>query len=747
MPRPPAARAMTTAALLAVLAACGGGDEPNGHANAAGKASAAAGINEASLATAAEDINTAAEGTKKALAAVAPSAGFVTTTPLTVRAYGTLAGDVGPVMQVRKDGAVVGSVEVRATVPTTYTFNVFNLKPGSRVDVVFTNDAVINGQDRNLYVAYLQSGTTVQLPVGPAVVYDRGSGAQAFDGKDTLPAGPSLAWSGALRITWPAATGTGFTAAQAAAARLLNQATFGPTTASLNRAAQIGASAWVAEQMALPYTPDFVNHLTGKFAQGVDYRPGGAKYDSTWVTQRFWATAATSSDQLRKRVAWALHHMLMVSQTDSNLSSHTRAYAQYLDMLNKHAFGNYRQLLEAVALSPAMGIYLSHMRNQKEDPAANRQPDENFARELMQLFTIGLHELNLDGTPRLGSDGKPIETYGNDDVMAMAKVFTGYAWGLPDNQLTDTNFKWGGPDYTAAVDTRVDLNPMKAYAMQHSSAAKSLFVGLPYAAQIPANTPSATSLRMALDALFKHPNLGPFMGRQLIQRLVTSAPSPAYVARVAAAFNNNGAGVRGDMAAVVRAVLLDAEARDTPANTSFGRLREPVLRVTHWMRAMEAASSSGEYMVIYDLDGVGQRALFSPSVFGYYRPGYVPPQTVFANRSATAPEFQIVNESTTAAWVNRAQAMSGGGLGWNGSTVDVSSSYASLAALAAQGNASGMVQLLNLQLLAGTMSPGLQQALVEAMGGVQGNDTGSHLNRARVAVLLALASPEYMVQR
>jgi len=395
-----------------------------------------------------------------------------------------------------------------------------------------------------------------------------------------------------------------------------------------------------------------------------------------------------------------------------------------------------------------MGIYLSHIRNQKEHPAAHRLPDEHFARELMQLFTIGLHELNIDGTPRLGADGKPMETYDNDDVMALAKVFTGFSWGLPDNQLTDANFKWGGPDYKAAVDSRLDLNAMKPYAVQHSAAAKSLFAGTPNAANIPAYTPAAAGLRMALDALFRHPNMGPFVGRQLIQRLVTSAPSPGYVARVAGAFNNNGRGTRGDMAAVVRAVLLDPEARnDTPTNTGFGRLKEPVLRLTSWMRAFDARSSSGQYMVVYDLDGVGQRALAAPSVFSYYRPGYIPPQTAFSARGATAPEFQIVNETTTVAWVNKALAMSGGGVGWNGTAVDVSSTYASLAALAAQGDATSVVQQLNLLLFAGTMSSSLQQALMDAMSGVSGSDSASHLNRARLAVFIALASPEFVVQR
>ncbi len=674
--------------------------------------------------------------------------GAVGNKKLTVRAHGSPAGGVGPVMEIRVDGGFVARVEVRATTPTNHIFAVPTIRQGSKVDITFTNDAVIGNQDRNLFVAYVQAGSSTQLPFGPAVQYDRGAGAAALDGRDVLPASSILPWSGSLRITWPAMSNTAATAQQVAASRLLKQASFGPTAASISRVAQIGAGAWLNEQMALPHRPDFVNHVNSKFAQGLDYRPGGSQYDATWVTHRFWATAATGQDQLRKRVAWALHQMLMVSQADSNLFHHTRAYAQYLDILNKHAFGNYRQLLEEVALSPAMGIYLSHIRNQKEDQAVNRQPDENFARELMQLFSIGLIELNLDGTPRSGIGGRPVETYTNNDVMAMAKVFTGYSWAFPNNQMTEHNFKWGEPAYQAAVDSRIDLSPMKLYTDWHSSAAKPLFISQRHGLTIPAFTPAATSRRMALDSLFAHPNMGPFVSRQLIQHLVTSAPSPAYVARVATVFNNNGAGVRGDLAAVVRAVLLDAEARnDNPTDPGFGRLREPVLRTTHWMRAMDARSASGEYMLVYELDGTGQRALFAPSVFGYYRPGYIPPQSAFSARGATAPEFQIVNESTTASWVNLALAMSGNGIGWNGSRAEVSSSYSNLMALSVQGNATGMVKELNLLLFGGAMSEGLAQTLIDALGDVPGIDSASHLNRARLAVFLALASPEYLVQR
>jgi len=263
---------------------------------------------------------------------------------------------------------------------------------------------------------------------------------------------------------------------------------------------------------------------------------------------------------------------------------------------------------------------------------------------------------------------------------------------------------------------------------------------------IPANTSAPDSVRIALDTLFRHPNVGPFIGRQLIQRMVTSHPSPAYVARVSAKFNNNGAGVRGDLAAVVRAVLLDSEALNPPADAT-GKLREPVLRVAHWMRSFAATSISGHYMVAYELDNQFQRALNAPSVFGYFRPGFVPPNTAFSSGSITVPELQIVNESTTALWVNLAMNMAGGGLGWTGTTRDVSSNLEPLATLSANGNVDGLIDRLNLLLFAGRMSATLRQDLLDAITGVVGNTAESHVNRARVALFLALASPEYLVQR
>ena len=685
-----------------------------------------------------------------------PSVALAGSTSLVVRARGTPAGGVAPLMQVRVNGNTVGNASVTATQWADYRFPVPNLAAGSVVDVVFTNDATVGSEDRNLVVAWLGWGSQAVMPTATNAVIDRGVGAKAFDGLDTVPGNGNIYWNAALRLTWPAATSTdGTTSAtttttlarqqDAVAVRFLLQASFGPTPADVATLVSKPYATWLQDQMALPWQPDHVNAVQAQWLQGDAWRPNGAKYDPTVVAQTFWKTAATAPDQLRKRVAFALHNIFMVSQADSNLWGQARAVAAYHDTLNKHAFGNFRQLLEDVALSPAMGIYLSHQRNRKEDPATGRVPDENFAREVMQLFTIGLQELNTDGSIKRDASGNPVETYTNADVMALAKVFTGWSWAFADAELTDAKFRWGNPDTSAAKDQRIDTLLMKPYPGQHSTAAKALFAGKAWGVNIPANGTAQADLALALDALFKHPNVGPFIGRQLIQRLVTSQPTPAYVARVAGVFNNNGSGVRGDLAAVVRAILLDTEARNAPP-AGFGKLREPVLRVAHWMRALGATSASGTWAMAWELDNTGQRALAAPSVFGHFRPGHVPPNTSFATAGSTAPEFQIVNESTVAAWINTAEAMAGSGLGWNGSANDVRVDYAALGALAAGGNLSPLIDRLDLLLLGGRMPAALRSSLMDTIGSVASGSATTHADRARAASFLVLASPQFISQ-
>jgi uncharacterized protein (DUF1800 family) len=671
-----------------------------------------------------------------------------TSTPLTitVRARGDVAGGVWPTMTIRIDGTNIGSTSVTTSTFADYQFDATSLHGGAKVDVVFTNDGRSGSEDRNLYVAYVADAKQTILPQSAGVVYDRGQGNLAFDGVDTVTGTGSMYQAGALRLTWPSTSADPDLARKIDAARFLQQATFGPDMPTINELVNKSYSAWIDEQIAMPITADFVNYVQSKYAKGDAYRPKGSSYTPTWVGQKFWQTAQTGPDALRRKVAFSIHHIFMVSQADANLWMQGRAYANYLDTLNKNAFGNFRTLLQDMAMSPVMGIYLSHMRNRKEDLATGRVPDENFAREIMQLFTIGLHELNNDGTVKLDSQGNPIETYTNADVMALAKVFSGYSWAFPDSQLTEHNFIWGNPDTSAANDTGIDLLPMKVYPGQHSTAEKKLFVGKPWAATIPAGGNATEDLRLALNALYKHPNVGPFISRRMIQRLVTSNPSPAYVARVAQTFNNNGKSVRGDMGAVVKAILLDPEARNAPP-AGFGMLREPVTRMVHWMRATGAKSRSGEYMMAWDLDTTSERALWSPTVFGYFRPGFVPPNTTFAASGTTMPEFQIVSESTVAAWINTAELMAGDGVGWNGSKADVYADYAPFAALIDNGNLNALLDRINLVFLAGRMSPTLRQSILDAAVGISSSNVNADLYRARAAIFLTMASPEFMVQK
>ena len=666
---------------------------------------------------------------------------------LTVRASADLAGGVGAMIAVRVDGTALGTVEVKSKAFADYNFTAPSLAAGSKVDIVYTNEATIAGKDRNLYVAYVASGKQTVLPTSAGVVLDKGVGAAAFDGIDVLPGQGGIYWNAALRMVWPGVP-VADTAlpARNAAARLLMQATFGPTDADIALLGTMTPAAWIDRQIALPSTPDYVAAVQARYAKGDAWRPGGASFNAAWVPQTFWASTVNAPDQLRRRVGWALHQVFMVSQTDTNQWPYTRAYANYVDTLNKDAFGNYRTLLEDMALSPSMGIYLSHMRNRKEDATTGRVPDENFAREVMQLFSIGLYELQLDGSLKLDAAGKPIETYTNADVMALAKVFTGFSWAFPDNQLTDGNFRSGHPVIDTANDSKIDLQRMKAYPGQHSTAEKKLFSGKSNALTLAAGGTANDDLRLALDALFHHPNVGPFIGRQLIQHLVESNPSPAYVARVAAVFNNDGRGVRGNLAAVVKAILLDTEARNAGTASSYGKLREPVLRVAHWMRAFAAKSTTGDFTMASELRNESQQALSAPSVFGYYRPGYVPPTPSFAATGLTAPELQIVDEGSVAAWVNMAQAMSSDGIGWSGVGRDVIGNIDADLALSQAGNYSGALDSLNLLLFAGQMSAGLRTAIADAVSNVPGNTLASHTNRVRLGLFLALASNEYQVQ-
>jgi uncharacterized protein (DUF1800 family) len=515
------------------------------------------------------------------------------------------------------------------------------------------------------------------------------------------------------------------------AARFLMQASFGPTDADIARVQALGFAGWIDEQVALPAN----RHLPYVQANFNPLLFGG---NFAFMQDAFWQQAIPAPDQLRQRVKFALSQIVVVSAESGPIASASDGLANYVDLLGQHAFGNYRALLEAVATSPMMGLYLSHLRNQKADPLSGRVPDENFARELMQLFSIGLVEINLDGTPKL-VNGQPVETYGNADITGLARVFTGWSWAAQDT--SNASFNGGG---TAHAD-RI-LRPMQPYPQFHESGEKSFLN-----TTIPAGTPAQDSLRIALDRLFNHPNLCPFIGRQLIQRLVTSNPSPAYVGRVSAACVDNGAGVRGDLKAMVRAILLDDEARGTTgltnpqAGTQFGKLREPVLRLAQWARCFGATSASGNWL-IRNLDSastsLGQQPLRAPSVFNYFRPGYVPANTGIAGAGLVAPEFQITGETSVAGYTNFMQGVIASGVGVNR---EVRATYT--AELAVADNADALIDRVNRCLMAGTMGTQQRQEIRDAVNAIPSSAANGRANRVYTAVLLTMASPEYLVQK
>jgi len=532
------------------------------------------------------------------------------------------------------------------------------------------------------------------------------------------------------------------------AARFLTQATFGPTDADIDRVMAIGYGAWIDEQLARPATSHRASWEAANAAIKAANPNSGAGQDQ--VLDSFWKQALSGEDQLRQRLAYALSQIFVVSMMDDNVGNNPRAVAAWLDMLGDKGLGSYRDLLEAVSRHPLMGQYLSHLRNQKADPRTGRVPDENYAREVMQLFSIGLVALNADGTVR--SDGsRPLDNYGPSDIAGLAKVFTGWSWACPE--WPDNNcFFWGSASGYSDPDR--SFNSMLGYPQYHSPEEKK-FLG----ATIPAQSTSdpQASLRVALDTLAAHPNVGPFIGKQLIQRLVTSNPSPQYVAAVAAAFNGSG----GSMRAMLRAVLMHPEARRLSA--SHGKLREPVLRLSAYLRAFGYQSDSGSWRVgNTDNPGsaLGQTPLRAPSVFNFYRPGYVPPGTEAAAGALAAPEMQIAHETSAAGYVNFMRDNIAQGVGrWNADTNrrDLQADFAAELALAEQPAA--LVERINTKLMLGAMPDGLKaeiQGAIETIGipvlnpnGWPGQQQIDNAKRARVnaAIFLAVISPEYQVQK
>jgi uncharacterized protein (DUF1800 family) len=508
------------------------------------------------------------------------------------------------------------------------------------------------------------------------------------------------------------------TIGSADAARFVLQASLSVSEADIARVKALGYSAWLDEQIALPRTTSHWDWMISKgYQSDVNNINSFRGADNT-----IWRKLLSSPDGVRQRMVMALGEIFVVSMAGLPVPWRSFCVAAYVDILEANAFGTYRNLIEAVTLSTAMGNYLNMRGNRLEDPATGRVPDENYAREILQLFSIGLTELNADGTAKLGANGKPLESYTQETVTGLAKVFTGWDY---------TQFNRDTPNFQQL--------PMSLIASRHSTQ-EANFLGTTVAA----GTAGGPALKIALDTISAHPNVGPFLCRQLIQRLVTSNPSNAYVGRVTAVFADNGNGMRGDLKAVFKAILLDAEARLRPGQqgTSWGRLREPMLRLVQWGRTFGVTSPTDAWNIGDTSDPsqrLGQSPFRSPSVFNFFRPGYVPPNTALGSQSLVAPELQITNESTVVAYANFMQTAIQNGVG------EVKTSYTPW--LATAGDASTLIDNLSLLLSGGQFSSATRATITSAVASIDAASDAGKLNRVQAAILLIMTAPEYLVQK
>ncbi|MEE9438716.1 MAG: DUF1800 family protein [Saprospiraceae bacterium] len=440
------------------------------------------------------------------------------------------------------------------------------------------------------------------------------------------------------------------------ASRFLNQATIGHTTDMVNDllANDLDFESWIDYQFTKNTT-----HLTQEMediwdiiyafrvGQGEDpddiFGPWGVHFNYAW-----WQMNMTNEeDVLRHKVAYALSQIVVISE-NSDLGSWADALTGYYDILLDNSFGNYKDLLKDVSLSIQMGYYLSHYNNAKANLEENTSPDENYAREIMQLFSIGLYMLNPDGSRVLDGNGQPIPTYDNNDIQEFAKIFT----GLGPAELIDPN-EWPYNPFFGLGIWAVERDvPMVMYQEFHETEEKQLLNGL----VVPANQSGMMDIDMAIDNLFNHPNVGPFIGKLLIQRLIKSNPSPEYIGRVSAAFNDNGSGVRGDMKAVVKTILIDSEARtgERMLTLDAGKAREPFLKYTALARIVEKDSPLNRYWNngYGYLGATGQHVLAAPTVFNFYLPDFQPVGDIAAE-GLVAPELKLHNTSNSVRYINR----------------------------------------------------------------------------------------------
>ena len=511
------------------------------------------------------------------------------------------------------------------------------------------------------------------------------------------------------------------------ASRFAANATFGLDYAGITGIAAKGKDAWLERQFALPVTAHspLVNELLRRRDDG-EFDAFEEDIEYLVISRRlaWWHHTVTAPDELRQRVAFALSEIFVVSDNVDTLLIYPGALSGYYDMLLNNAFGNFRDLLRSVTLHPAMGFYLSHLNNGKSNPDNNTFPDENYARELMQLFSIGLFELNNDGS-RVLDNGEPVPTYSNVDIREFAKIFTGLSYG--------------GAGAFFGNDTPSFGVPMRMFDEAHEPGPKTLLNGT----IVSAGQSGMQDIESAIDNLFAHPNVGPFIGRQLIQRLVTSNPSSAYVERVASAFNDNGSGIRGDMRAVIRAVLLDPEATAPVDETSnFGKLREPAVRYAAMLRQLGAESDDGFiFNTGYLLQELGkQHPLSSPSVFNFYLPAHSPAGEIAA-AGLVAPEFQILTSNSIVGLTNLVDFAVSADFVTDAPQpfAEVRLSYADYRPLV--NDTTALIERLSLVFTAGTLDADTQSRITSILGDIDDPEF-----RLRVAVYMVLISADYAVR-
>src|SRR5580698_1889749 len=489
-----------------------------------------------------------------------------------------------------------------------------------------------------------------------------------------------------------------------AAARFLDQATWGPTPGSIAQLQQMGMGNW----------------LNAQFALNTSNIPDQPQLDSTGEPNRdmhpvqaaFFQNTVTGQDQLRQRVAFALNQMWVVSFTRVPIAY---AFPPYWRIFRDHAFGNYRDLIQAVTLSPAMGRYLNVANNNKANPAKNTSANENYARELMQLFTLGLTQLNPNGTPLLDQNNNPIPTYDQDVVTNMAKVLTGWTYPTAPGARQKNN----NPEYF--------FGQMFAVESEHDTTAKTIFSNI----TIPAGQTAELDLNSLLDALMAQPTMAPFVSEQLIQHLVTSNPSPQYIARVSSVFHNDGNGVTGDLQAVITAILTDPEARAgddeiVSANPTFGHMREPVLFMPNLLRGLNGTLTANS-AIYNNTSQLGETLFNAPSVFSYFSPQYR------VQGGLLAPEFQIYTTQTA---VDRADIVNSILYG----TIDKATTVNLTPFVEQAGSAASLLSYIGTVFLHGSMSPALVEEATDAM-----DAASTPTAKAQAALYVVLTSGEYQI--